>query len=202
MPVLSEAFSVIIKDSSIQSRFIGGLNRFMTNLPNNTHCTDQQIHRIGFMSPADTGAYINFLTQNGLVFMLDGKFVDIGVVEMILGPTAPSDWLGFARQTFFDHMTEFKNHLEEFSLCWLIDPSYPGGVALDENMHFLVEVPEKWSPDKALYTRDYIPAEEINDRLIELGQNKGLTYYWDVQREDISYAGKSDIPESDYSQSN
>lgn len=50
--------------------------------------------------------------------------------------------------------------------------------------------------------RDYFPAEAINDQLIELGQNEILIYYWDAQREDISYVGKSDILQSDLFVSN
>ena len=73
---------------------------------------------------------------------------------------------------------------------------------LDEKRQCLVEMPENSSPDKALCMRDYFPAEAINDQLIELGQNEILIYYWDAQREDISYVGKSDILQSDHFVSN
>lgn len=202
MPVLAEAISVIIKDASIHSRFIGGMKYFLETLPNATHCTDDQVHRVGFMVPDDAQAYIRFLTQNGLVYLLDGRFVDFGVADMMYGPWAPSDWLGFARQPFFAQMTEYDHAGEEFSICWLLDLNHPKGITLNSNGEFPIMTPEDWTPDTALYTSNFIPAEKIDDRLTEAEQNDGITSFWDSELQKLINVGNSQIADNDNTDKN
>ena len=87
MPVLAEAISVIIKDSAIRSKFVGGMDAFYDTIPNGTYCNDGKIHRIGFMTPDDNKQYIRLLEQNGLTFIIDNEFIDIAVVDMVKGST-------------------------------------------------------------------------------------------------------------------
>ena len=93
MPVLVEAISVIIKVEAIQSKFPGGWNGFENVVPNQTLCSDGEIARVGFMDPADAESFIEELTTSDLTFLLDGRFVDIAVVDQLQGPTAVCDWV-------------------------------------------------------------------------------------------------------------
>lgn len=68
MAVLCEAISVIIKVSSIDHFYKGGRDEFKKHIPNATMCSDGELVRIGFMSPAEVREYIDELIENGLQF--------------------------------------------------------------------------------------------------------------------------------------
>ena len=59
MPVLAEALSVIIKKDSIDRLYKGGWNQFLLDCTNRTLCYDDDIARVGFMSPDDVGSFVN-----------------------------------------------------------------------------------------------------------------------------------------------
>ena len=44
-------------------RFVGGWNAFQHNIPNGTFCKDDDLVRVGFMTPNDTRAYVSGLNQ-------------------------------------------------------------------------------------------------------------------------------------------
>lgn len=95
------------KNSSIRTKYTGGHDDYQSIIPNNTHCTQGQIDRTGLMTPQDTEKYISHLEQNGLISLLDGQFVDVAVVDMVMGPIRNCSWLGFARQKFFTWETQY-----------------------------------------------------------------------------------------------
>ena len=193
MAVLAEAINVVIKDSTIKNKFIGGIDKFRKIIPNNTHCADGEIHRIGFMTPQDTELFVLRLEKLGLVFIDSGKFIDIAVIDMLFGPTARCDWLGFARQNFFQNRAVYKKSNEDFSIVWLLPLNGVYGIPIDSNSEFRLAVPEGWTPDKALYKDNFIPNEKIRDRLIELGNENGFVKYWYAENGEIVYTGRPKI---------
>ncbi len=100
MAVLVEAISVIVRRDSLEQRTTGGWNAFLSIIPNNTLCADDEIARIGFLTPADVEAFTNMLKDMGLTFTDDRGAVDFAVVDQQRGPTTTCDWLEFGHLPF------------------------------------------------------------------------------------------------------
>lgn len=97
MAVLVEAISVVVRLNAIDRSFAGGRAAIEKLIPNGTYCSDGELMRVGFLSPAETEAFVRQLVAGGLRFIVDGGFADIAVVDQQSGPTRPCDWLEFAR---------------------------------------------------------------------------------------------------------
>jgi hypothetical protein len=95
--VLIEATSVVVREADIVGRVPGGWETYEAIAPNQTLCADSELARIGLMSPQDVEAFIKKLETFGLTFLLEGKSVDIAVVDQIRGPTTECDWLKFGK---------------------------------------------------------------------------------------------------------
>ncbi len=124
MAVLVEAISVIVRKNAISDRVAGGMTRFRSELPNRTFCEDEQICRIGFLSPDETSSFVEKLQTLGLHFLDEaGQATDFAVVDQQHGPTTACTWLAFGRIPCDD----FGHHV---SACWL-DTSHD--VSTDEH---------------------------------------------------------------------
>lgn len=91
MAVLVETISVIVRRDAIETRFAGRWDRFLGIVPNLTLCYDDDLARIGFMSPPDVGAFIQLLENGGLTFARNQQAIDIAVVDQMRGPTIPAE---------------------------------------------------------------------------------------------------------------
>lgn len=114
MAVLVEAISVIVRRDAINKGFIGGWRGFLNAVPNNTLCADDDLARVGFMSPPDVEEFVRHLERAGLVFTSNGKALDIAVVDQMRGPTIPAEWLEFA------HLALSGNG-GKVAACWLFE---------------------------------------------------------------------------------
>ncbi len=65
MAVLVEAISVIVRRDAVNLRFSGGWREFLAIVPNSTLCSDEDLARVGFMSPLDIEAFVAFLERGG-----------------------------------------------------------------------------------------------------------------------------------------
>ena len=97
MAVLVEGISVLIRKDSIQNKMSGGDARFRLLIPNSTYCEDDQLARVGFLSPAEVESFVDELENAGLTFLEDGKPVDIAICDQQRGLLSECDWLEFAR---------------------------------------------------------------------------------------------------------
>jgi len=93
MSVLVEAFSVVLKHETVANRFCGGMKRFAALVPNTTFCTDQELVRVGFMSPDDVGKFIELLGTHGIRYVVDGVAQDVIVIDQQQGPLVPCNWI-------------------------------------------------------------------------------------------------------------
>ena len=202
MPVLVEALSVIIKDSSIRTKYIGGFDEFFETIPNGTYCSDGKIHRIGFMTPDDNKQYIRLLEQNGLTFILNNEFVDIAVVDMLTGPTLKCPWIGFSRKKFFKNHTHLKNSNEFFSITWFHDGEHGYGIPVNQNLQIDIAFPEGWSPDHAILGNNLILTEDADQSLIKLSTENGVTKFWHSYTGDIVHIGSPKIKGKDNTDKN
>ena len=78
MAVLVEGISVIIRRRVIEEKFPGGWDAFVEDVPNETLCADDELARVGFMSPDDVKAYCKKLIDvvgKGGGFIMDSSTV-------------------------------------------------------------------------------------------------------------------------------
>lgn len=202
MPVLAEAISVIIKDSAIRSKFVGGIDAFYDTIPNSTYCCDGKIHRLGFMTPDDNKQYVQLLERNGLTFIIDGQFIDIAVVDMLRGTTIECPWIGFARKQFFKGQTQWKKSEEFFSIVWLHDGMHGYGIPANQNFEVDIAFPDVWTPDRAIYGDRFVLTEKVDESLIEICTKDGVTKYLHTDIEEIVHVGRPKIEGKDNTDKN
>ena len=70
MAVLIEAISVVVRADVLLQKFPGGWEAFKSIIPNQTLCADNEIVRVGFMSPQDVESFVKKLQDAGLEFLL------------------------------------------------------------------------------------------------------------------------------------
>jgi hypothetical protein len=95
MAVLVEAISVIVRRVRIEESYPGGWDAFDADCPNKTLCADSDIARVGFMMPTDVETFTRKLERQGLVYVNDGKAIDVAVLDQHSGLCVPCDWLEF-----------------------------------------------------------------------------------------------------------
>lgn len=93
MAVLIEATSVVVRREAIGLWLDSGWAHFLELVPNGTLCGDDDLVRVGFMTPADTEAFITSLEAAGLTFLEGNKAIDLAVVDQDLGPMSQAEWL-------------------------------------------------------------------------------------------------------------
>lgn len=85
MAIFIEAISVIIRADALLDKYPGGWCAFERMVPNRTLCADNELVRVGFMTPQDVESFIKSLERVGLEFLRSGKAIDIAVVDQITG---------------------------------------------------------------------------------------------------------------------
>jgi hypothetical protein len=97
MAVLIEAISVVVRADALLAAYNDDWNAFKSSVPNETMCADGELVRVGFMSPEDVEAYASQLSEVALIYMNDGIAKDLVVIDQMLGPMVPCDWIEFGQ---------------------------------------------------------------------------------------------------------
>ena len=197
MPVLCECISVIIKCSSIERFFKGGMDAFYKIIPNETACSDGELFGVGFMNPMDVQSFIETLENGGLQFIQTNKLTikrlekgglqieetegpspelskkrtqtDIVVVDQFMGPTTDCDWIEFSQFPVGENNTMV-------SACWLFEGTRFGlGPQISEDQLNNLAVPHGWTPDQT-ESISFHPDYE-SDRFTFLRHENGLDVY-------------------------
>ena len=184
MAVLVEAISVIVRRDAIAARLSGGWRQFLAIVPNSTLCFDEDLARVGFMSPADTEAFVRRLEGGGLTFMHDGRAMDIAVVDQMRGPSMPAEWLEFARLSLGG--TENK-----VGACWLFEgPRIAAGMRVPGKGMSLV-TPDGWTYDGSLSASfKFVKTKEVQEKLTFLRHEGGTDVYLDHSTGKEIYVGR------------
>ena len=179
MPVLCECISVIIKCSSIEHFFKGGMDAFYKIIPNDTARSDGELFGVGFMNPMDVKSFIDVLEKSGLQFQQSKGFSlkrlknrsqnDIVVVDQFMGPTTDCDWIEFSQFPVGENNTMV-------SACWLFEGTRFGlGPQISEEQLNNLAVPHGWTPDQT-ESISFHPDYE-SDRFTFLRHENGLDVY-------------------------
>ena len=179
MPVLCECISVIIRCSSIERFFKGGMDAFYKIIPNDTARSDGELFGVGFMNPMDVKSFIDVLENGGLQFQQSKGFSlkrlknrsqnDIVVVDQFMGPTTDCDWIEFSQFPVGENNTMV-------SACWLFEGTRFGlGPQISEEQLNNLAVPHGWTPDQT-ESISFHPDYE-SDRFTFLRHENGLDVY-------------------------
>ena len=179
MPVLCECISVIIKCSSIERFFKGGMDAFYKIIPNDTARSDGELFGVGFMNPMDVKSFIDVLENSGLQFQQSKGFSlkrlknrsqnDIVVVDQFMGPTTDCDWIEFSQFPVGENNTMV-------SACWLFEGTRFGlGPQISEDQLNNLAVPHGWTPDQTESISFHSDYE--SDRFQFLRHENGLDVY-------------------------
>lgn len=165
MAVLVEGISVIIKAEAIHKKFPGGWEEFKEIVPNQTLCADNELVRVGFMTPPDVQSYISKLQSAGLIFSDTGDTSDIAVADQMRGFTTKCSWAEFGR------ISVGANRNQEISACRLIG---------SEEMQ--VFTPPGWKFEGSLsQTYGFVPKSQAPQAGLKfLRHENGLDVYFDA----------------------
>jgi hypothetical protein len=94
MGVCCQAYSVVVRNTVIEERMVGGVDQYKKLCPNRTFCTDGFICRIGFMNLVDAKNFVSTVVVSKMLNTSSGDFV---IVDPALGSLPKPDWLTFGR---------------------------------------------------------------------------------------------------------
>lgn len=184
MAVLCEAISVIVRRDSIEEQIPGGWHQFERMVPNATLCADDELARVGFMSPSDVGKYIRHLEQYGLVFVRDGHAVDMAVVDQMRGPTVPVDWLEFA------HLSLGEDE-GKVAACWKFEGPRVGSGTHVPVGGMTLATPDWWTYKDSLSANfKFVGNDELEEKVKYLRNENGVDVYLDLSTGKEVYIGR------------
>jgi len=93
MAVLAEMYSVVIRVTTLNGNYPGGVEAYKDNCPNRTFCSDGEVCRVGFMAWADTQAFLQSMQR----FNITPETGDVVIIRENKGLLQASDWLEFHR---------------------------------------------------------------------------------------------------------
>lgn len=90
MAVLVEGISVLIRADRLDP--FGTWEAFKAIVPNETLCADNELVRVGFMSPAEARCFVDVLRSHGLRFSETGPAEDIVICDQQRGFSTECNW--------------------------------------------------------------------------------------------------------------
>lgn len=93
MAVLAEVYSVVVRVSTLNGRYPGGVDGYEQDCPNRSFCTDGEVCRVGFMAWADAQAFLESLKR----FSITSETGDVAITREDKGLLLESAWLEFNR---------------------------------------------------------------------------------------------------------
>jgi hypothetical protein len=174
MAVLVEAISIIIQRKTIDEKYPGGWDAFVENAPNGTLCADENVARLGFMSPFDVESFIKGLEKIGFRYIVDGQALEVAVIDQIRGFMTPCDWLDAGH-------VEIDGGKHEVTAC-----------KLKGCLSKCIISPIGWEYNKSL-SREYgfIPSEHLDKSLKYLRHENGMDVYYNKLTNGEVYIGRS-----------
>jgi tetratricopeptide repeat protein len=174
MAVLIEGISVLVRVSAIASKFAGGIGAFGNLVRNATYCADDDLARVGFMTPSDTGSFIEQLVRRGLTHLSHDAAADIVVVDQLQGPLSACSWVEFGH-VFLDGEKK-----QRIAIC-RITGSADGKVAM----------PIGWRFEGSLSnSHRFVPTGKVDESLKFLRNENGVDVYVDLKTGKQAYVGR------------
>jgi hypothetical protein len=175
MAVLIEAISVVVKLGAVFGRFPGAWDGFKAVVPNRTLCSDNELARIGFMTPDDVERFTKELRSNHLIHLRDGQAIDVVVVDQQAGPTSKCSWIEFG------HLNLGGNPKTRVAAC-----------RLQGSSTMQVFTPEGWEFENSLsHTYGFVPSGAEARSLTFLRRQDGLDVFRNELTGRDAYVGRT-----------
>ena len=142
-------------------------------MPNNTLCSDNEVARVGFMTPQDCEAFVDLLESHGLTFLRDGQSQDIAVAVQDSGLTAPCDWL----------------EVGQIELNQTVTAARLKGTTIQN-----VFCPANWTYEKSLSRQYPVAPVENDEKSLKFLRHEGkLDVYLDLSSGQEVFVGRPDV---------
>lgn len=174
MPVLVEANSVILRVAAIHEKFPGGWEAFVRFVPNRTLCSDNELARVGFMTPQDVRTFEERLKQHGLTYWENGRAVDFVFANQFEGLTAHSTWAEYGRVPLGGNPDQIV-----------------GACRLTGSQQLQVFTPEGWQFEGSMsQTPRFAPEGQTQGVPMFLGRKDGIDVYFDPKEGKQMFIGR------------
>jgi len=151
--VLVEGISVIMRLDRIKGKYPNGWDGFLEDVPNSTLCYDDEIARVGFLSPSEAQSYVELLESRGLAFLEAGHPIDVAVADQQKGLTVPCSWLEFGRLPFGESGGKV-------GVCWLFEEPRRGHGLHFKGKKMSIATPSGWEYEESLSAEFmYVPTK-------------------------------------------
>jgi hypothetical protein len=175
MPVIVEGISVVTRSDAIASKLQDGTKGFLAFVPNQTYCSDEELTRVGFMTPMDTEAFVRRLTSAGLIHLKDGAAIDIVVVDQLTGPLSSCSWIEYGQIAIDSARTQ------RVAVC-----------RLKGSGSNRVVMPSGWTFEKSLSnSHKFVPTEQVATTMKFLRHENGVDVYLDLVTGKEKYVGRT-----------
>lgn len=164
MAVVIEAYSVVVRNATVETKYPGGVPQYQQDCPNATFCSDNNLCRIAFMAHKDAEHFVAQLAAKGLTPSRKGTAEDVALVSQYEGTSGSCEWLEVIKS-------------EQSTVAWL-SGTQPGDVY----------APSGWKPDTSL--RQFSP-EEIKERLEFVRVQGNVDVYRDKLTGKELYTGRT-----------
>ena len=203
MAVLCEALSVIIRLPSVDRYFRGGRAAMVHVLPNPTYCTDDELLRVGFMTPDDVDEFIEVLVRNGLQFTPDDRKEgedtrtfgqpegDFIVVDQNLGVLGHCHWLECSRMRIGDDQWVTVAAATGPLLVHDNDTS-PGSLVQAQDRRDELHTPVGWTFSGSMSESvNFVELDDMPRRMRFLREEPAYDVYWDTDLDREVYVGRT-----------
>ena len=94
MAIELEFINLVIRKSTLEEKYQGGIEQFRKDLPNRSLREDEDLVRFGCMNWNDLGHFEGLINSKGLEFK-EQETTDYVVISSLQGALWEVDWIGF-----------------------------------------------------------------------------------------------------------
>ena len=94
MPISIEFINLIIRKSTLEAKYQGGLEQFINDVPNESFRDDDELVRYGCINGNALERFIDLILERGLEYK-DKETDDFVVINALSGATWDVDWLEY-----------------------------------------------------------------------------------------------------------
>ena len=175
MPVPIEAISIVIRAEAINKLYPGGWESFRDDCPNKTLCADNELIRIGFMTPTDTQQFVTKMAGYGIEYARDGKAIDLVVVDQQKGLLMPCDWV------VYGHVNWQKNQNKRIASCHTVNSKS------DQ-----IVTPLNWNYEESLSKKfKFVETCQVPEHLDFIRHEGNMDVYRDLKNGEEVFVGRT-----------
>ena len=93
MAVLIEAFSVVVRNETIETKYPGGMRGYWMDCPNRSFCCDEYVSRVGFCEHHFMRRFVENLAELGITVEHGHEFIEVAIIDQVYGMRAGCRWL-------------------------------------------------------------------------------------------------------------